>query len=148
MPEPDREFQQRLLTTFRGEAEEHVRAISGGLIDLENTPRVEERAQIVEKIFREAHSLKGAARAVNLKEIETICQSMEGILAQAKRREIAITADALDVLHRAMDEIERLLMATRGERPEKGPSNAANLLSRLEAISRGSAAVELSGQPD
>jgi two-component system chemotaxis sensor kinase CheA len=148
MPEPDREFQQRLLATFRGEAEEHVRAISGGLIDLENTPGAQERAPIVEKVFREAHSLKGAARAVNLKEIETICQSTEGILAQAKRREIALTADALDVLHHAMDEIERLLTATRGERPEQGPSNGANLLSRLEAITRGSAAVELSGQPD
>jgi two-component system chemotaxis sensor kinase CheA len=148
MPEPDKEFQQRLLTTFRGEAEEHVRAISGGLIDLENTPGVEERAPIVEKIFREAHSLKGAARAVNLKEIETICQSMEGVLARAKRREITLTADALDVLHRAMDEIERLLTGTRGERLEKGPPKTGNLLGKLDALSRGSAAVEQSGQPD
>ena len=37
MPGPDKEFQQRLLATFRGEAEEHVRAISRGLIDLENS---------------------------------------------------------------------------------------------------------------
>ena len=148
MPEPDREFQQRLLATFRGEAEEHVRAISGGLIDLENTPGEEERAPIVEKIFREAHSLKGAARAVNLKEIETICQSMEGILAQAKRREIALTAEALDVLHGAMDEVERLLLSTRGEAIQGGTLRTADLLGRLEATSRGSAAVEQSGQPE
>ena len=51
MSEPDREFQQRLLATFRGEAEEHVRAISSGLIDLEHTPGLVERAPIVEKIF-------------------------------------------------------------------------------------------------
>ena len=102
----------------------------------------------MEKIFREAHSLKGAARAVNLKEIETICQSMEGVLARAKRREIALTADALDVLHRAMDEIERLLAGTRGERLEKGPPKTGNLLGKLDAISRGPAAVEQSGQPD
>ncbi|MGD0726632.1 MAG: response regulator [Spirochaetia bacterium] len=148
MPEPDREFQQRLLATFRGEAEEHVRAITSGLIDLENTPGVEDRAPVAEKVFREAHSLKGAARAVNLKEIETICQSLEEVFARAKRREIALTADALDVLHRATDEIERLLMATRGERLEQGPPKTGDLLGRLEAISRGSAAVEQSGQPD
>ena len=148
MPEPDREFQQRLLATFRGEAEEHVRAISRGLIDLENTPGVEERAPIVEKIFREAHSLKGAARAVNLKKIETICQSMEGVLARAKRREIALTADALDMLHGAMDEVEHLLLSTRGEPIQGGTLRSADLLGRLEATSRGSAAVEQSGQPE
>jgi len=148
MPEPDRSFQQRLMETFRGEAEEHVRAISGGLIDLENTPGVEERAPIVEKIFREAHSLKGAARAVNQKEIETVCQSLEGVLARAKRREIALTADGLDVLHRAMDEVERLLAGTRGERLEKPPSKSGNLLGRLEVMARGSAAVEQSVQPE
>jgi two-component system chemotaxis sensor kinase CheA len=84
MPEPDREFQQRLLTTFRGEAEEHVRAISGGLIDLENTPGVEERAPIVEKIFREAHSLKGAARAVDQQEIALVCQHPESVFSAMK----------------------------------------------------------------
>jgi two-component system chemotaxis sensor kinase CheA len=115
MPAPDKEFQERLLATFRGEAEDHVRDISGGLIDLENTPGAEERAPIVEKVFRAAHSLKGAARAVNLKDIETICQSLETVLAQAKRREIELTADVLDMLHEAMNEVERLLLSTRGE---------------------------------
>ena len=68
-----------------------MRAISGGLIGLEeHAGGFEERAPIVEKIFREAHSLKGAARAVNVKEIETICQTVEGVLARAKRREIAL----------------------------------------------------------
>ena len=102
----------------------------------------------MEKIFREAHSLKGAARAVNLKEIETICQSLEGVFARAKRREIALTADALDVLHGAMDEVERLLMATRGECLEQGPPRTGDLLGRLEAISQVSAAARQSGQPD
>ena len=148
MPEPDKEFQQRLLTTFRAEAEEHVRAISAGLIDLENTPGVEERAPIVETIFREAHSLKGAARAVNLKEIEMLCQSMEGVFARAKRREIALNADALDVLHAAMDEIERLLLVTRDESPERDSSKPGNLIRRLEALSHGPPGVEQPGQPD
>ena len=148
MPEQDREFQQRLLATFRAEAEEHVRAISGGLIDLESTPGVEERAPIVEKIFREAHSLKGAARAVNLKEIETVCQSMETVLARAKRREIELDADALDVLHAAMDEIERFLRVTRGEGPAQDPMKPADVLRRLDAISKGLPGVEQPGRPD
>jgi two-component system chemotaxis sensor kinase CheA len=135
MPEPDREFQQRLLATFRGEAEEHVRGISAGLIELESTPGENERAPIVEKVLREAHSLKGAARAVNLKDIETICQSMEGVLARAKRGEIALGTDALDVLHRGIDEIERLLAVARAERP--GQSDAEQRLRRPEEERKG-----------
>ncbi|HUI70039.1 MAG TPA: Hpt domain-containing protein, partial [Spirochaetia bacterium] len=148
MSEPDKAFQQRLLATFRGEAEEHIRAISGGLIDLENTPGAEERASIVEKIFREAHSLKGAARAVNLKDIETVCQSLETVLARAKRKEIELTADMLDVLHAVTDEIERLLMGARGEGLEMGLPKTGDLLDRLQAISQGSAVFEHPGKPD
>ena len=109
MPAPEREFQQRLLATFREEAGEHVSAISGGLIDLEKSTAAEGRASIVEMIFREAHSLKGAARAVNQKEIETFCQSLEGAFARAKRGEMELTAEALDVMHDAVHEIDRLL---------------------------------------
>ena len=82
----------------------------------------------MEKVFRAAHSLKGAARAVNLKDIETICQSLETVLARAKRREIELTADVLDVLHEAMNEVERLLLSTRGE-PIQGGNQKASLCS-------------------
>jgi len=148
MPEPDKEFQKRLLATFRGEAEDHVRDISGGLIDLENTPGAEERAPIVEKVFRAAHSLKGAARAVNLKDIETICQSLETVLARAKRREIELTADVLDVLHEAMNEVERLLPSTRSEPIQGGTPIISDVLSRLETITSGVRAVDESRRPN
>ena len=142
MPEPDKDFQRRLMATFRGEAEEHVRAISAGLIDLEGKAGDEERAPIVEKIFREAHSLKGAARAVGLTDIETVCQSLESVLAKAKRRELALTADSLDILHRAMDEIERLLSPDTGGAEGTGESSKpADLLGRLEAITNGAPVV-------
>ena len=147
MHEPDREFQQRLLATFRGEAEEHVRAISSGLIDFEHTPGLEERAAIVEKVFREAHSLKGAARAVNLKEIETICQSLEEVFVRAKRREIELATDTLDVTHRAVDEIERLLAEPGQEQFEQGPRSSRDLSDQLMTLSRGSAGIQRSAGP-
>ena len=147
MPEPDREFQQRLLATFRGEAEEHVRAISSGLIELEQTPRLADQAAIVEKIFREAHSLKGAARAVNLREIETICQSLEEVFARAKRQEIELSAEALDVTHRAVDQIERLIGEPGQEGLERGPRSSRDLPDQLLALSRGPAGIEGSAGP-
>ena len=68
------ELLKKLLATFRVEADEHLQAMSSGLLALEKMPQAEERAALVEKVFREAHSLKGAARAVNLLEIESVCQ--------------------------------------------------------------------------
>ena len=62
----DKELLKRLLATFKVEAEEHVSAISSGLIELEKASSPEKQVEIIESVFREAHSLKGAARAVNL----------------------------------------------------------------------------------
>jgi Hpt domain len=53
--------------------EEHVTAISSGLVEVERASSPEQQLEIIESVFREAHSLKGAARAVNLVKIEATC---------------------------------------------------------------------------
>ncbi|MGA1796726.1 MAG: response regulator, partial [bacterium] len=65
---------------------------------------------IVEVIFREAHSLKGAARAVNLAAVETLCQSMEGVFAGLKQGGIALTPEFFDMLHHAVENIENIMI--------------------------------------
>ena len=72
MPGTDEKFLKRLLTTFQAEAREHIQAISSGLVDLENASTEEVRTSTLETIFRAAHSLKGAARAVNSRDVETV----------------------------------------------------------------------------
>ena len=66
------DFLKKLLATFRIEADEHVRAMSSLLIEMEKTPDARKQAEALESIFREAHSLKGAARSVSMKEIESV----------------------------------------------------------------------------
>ena len=109
MAKPSDEFLNKLLATFAVEGKEHVNAISSALLELERTPAPERQVQIVEAVFREAHSLKGAARAVNMTEVEAICQSVESVFAAMKRREIGPAPALLDLLHQAVDGIERLL---------------------------------------
>ena len=82
----DETFLKRLLATFDIEAAEHIAAISTGLVDLEMATAAEEQAGIIEAVFREAHSMKGAARAVNLSPVEGLCQSFEDVLASLKRK--------------------------------------------------------------
>lgn len=116
MDKRQQEFLQRLRETFRLEADEHVRAMSSGIFQLEKGPATDEAASVLEVVFREAHSLKGAARAVNLLEIESVCQALESVFAALKRGEIGLSAHLYDRFHFALGEIGNLLSAIGIER--------------------------------
>ncbi len=131
MSKRDNDFQKKLLATFKVEAEEHIRAMSSGLLDLEKAPAAETQVEIVETIFREAHSLKGAARAVNLTEIETVCQSLESVFAALKRKQIAPSPELLDTLHQTVDGLGQLLAAS--ERTTAAQPMAATLVRQLDS---------------
>ncbi len=141
MGKKENDFQKKLLATFKVEAEEHIRAMSSGLIELEKAPGAEKQVEIVETVFREAHSLKGAARAVNLTEIETLCQSLESVFAAMKRREIAPSPELLDLLNQAVDGLGQLLAAAETERTAAEKPRLATLTRQLESITKGSAAM-------
>lgn len=109
MARKDDELLKRLLATFRVEADEHLQAMSAGLLALEKDLAGPAAAGIVETVFREAHSLKGAARAVNLLGIESLCQALESVFASLKKGKIAATVPLLDLLHQALDGLRTLL---------------------------------------
>ncbi len=111
------DFLKKLQATFKVEAAEHLRAIATGLLELEQTPAPEPQRRIVETVFRAAHSLKGAARAVDFAEIESLCQSLEDVFAAWKRQESVPSPATLDTLHRTLDAIAAAMStpeATRG----------------------------------
>lgn len=115
MATQDDEFLKKLLATFRGEADEHLQAMSSGLLELEKTPAGARRSELVETIFREAHSLKGAARAVNLSHIESACQSLETTFAAMKDGGEP-SGPHFDLLHQILD--------TLGQHLSNAPAHA------------------------
>ena len=115
MDKKQQEFLKRLRETFRVEADEHLRALSAGVLKLEKGLAANEQAPLVEVMFREAHSLKGAARAVNLLEIESVCQSLESAFSAVKRGEISLSLPFYDRLHAALALIGDLLSAIGAE---------------------------------
>jgi len=150
MVKKDNGFQKRLLSTFKVEAAEHLQALSSGLIELERTPAAEEQMQVIESVFREAHSLKGAARAVGLAEMESVCQSAENVFSAMKREDLALSRALFDVLHDAVDALDKLLRSV-GVEPsggEKAP--IAELIRRLESAGKGVATplVQAAAQAD
>ncbi len=133
----DDAFFKKLLATFKIEAQEHIAAITSGLIDLEKAPEVERQVEIIETVFRETHSLKGAARSVNMTEIEATCQSLESVFAGLKRKEISLSPDLFDTLHKAVDILSKLLVSVSAERPPIEESLIKQLILQLENISKG-----------
>ena len=128
----DDAFLKKLLATFRVEAGEHIAGMSSGLIELEKTSGAEKQMEIIETIFREAHSLKGAARAVNMTEIEAICQSLESVFAALKRKDIVLSPELFDVLHKAVDTLSDFLLSIGAVRTDSEKSLIKELIRRLE----------------
>lgn len=137
MDKQNDDFLKRLLATFRIEAGEHLQAISAGLIELENNPAEVRYAEIVETVFREAHSLKGAARAVNLKEIESVCQSMESVFAALKGNRLAVSPPLFDLMQEAIDDLSTRLSAEGAAMDVAGKSSIATLILRLDEALQG-----------
>jgi len=134
MPAQDQEFIKKLQATFATEAQEHVQVISNLLLELEKSLSPAAEITAIENIYREAHTLKGASRAVDLSSIEKICQAMEGVFAAWKRQSASPSRQAFDALHRTLDAIRELLssFAKKSGRPE-GPW-LAELVHSLDAL--------------
>ena len=105
----DDDFQKKLLATFQVEGVERVKNMVDGLLLLEKETGAKERERIVEALFREMHSLKGAAGAVSSSEIERMCRPLESIFSSLKRGQTTITPELFDLLHRAVGSLEHLL---------------------------------------
>ncbi len=115
----DVELLKRLRKAFATEAEERLASISTNLLKLENAAEQAEQTAILEIIFRDAHSLKGAARAVNLANVEKICQSLESVFGRMKRGEVLHTPEILDTFHDSVGVLERIVQDENGHHQEQ-----------------------------
>jgi two-component system chemotaxis sensor kinase CheA len=102
---------------------------------------------LVETAFRAAHSLKGAARAVNLTNIEAVCQSLESVFAALKRQSLAFSEALFELLYETVDLLSQLLAADlAGESADITPGAVA-LIQRLEQAAHVSPLSAGSGPP-
>jgi two-component system, chemotaxis family, sensor kinase CheA len=122
------EFQKRLMATFKIEAAEHVESITSGLLTLEKTTDSNRFKAELEIVFRESHSLKGAARAVSLVQIEGICKSLESIFMLLKQGEISLESISYDTMHQSIDYIGKILLRNDNELENDLPEEEYYLL--------------------
>ena len=131
----DDDIMRQLRATFKMEAKEHIQAMNRVLLALEDDPPEDEKAELLEEIFREAHSLKGSAGAADVPEIEGIAHRLESVFSVAKSGEMVLTPELCDVLYEGIDAAE-VIVATTLE-GEEHDLNLDALHRRLDAAEKG-----------
>ena len=129
---------ERLMATFLGELEEHVRTLNEVVLALEKDPEGPGRADAFKTLLRVAHSLKGAARSVGIAPIEEACHRVEEILSAARDGRRGLDADRFALLFATADAIEEAGMRLR-EQQDLGDSPLTRLLPQLESVAADSA---------
>src|SRR3979409_930127 len=84
-----KDIRQKLLETFQVEHRDHVDHIRALLAGIEESSAPPESRDL-EEIFRRAHSLKGAARAVDLRAVEGLAHCMETLFSRVRQGEIPL----------------------------------------------------------
>ena len=89
-----------LLELFREEVRTNVQILNDGLVGLEQNPS---NVRQIEPLMRAAHSVKGAARVVNIDAAVKLAHAAEDCLVAAQEGRITLTADDIDILLKAAD---------------------------------------------
>jgi two-component system sensor histidine kinase and response regulator WspE len=120
-----------MFELFRAEAENQTAILTAGLLELERTPAT---PQAFEMLMRAAHSLKGAARIVNLQAAVRVAHALEDSFVAAQRGELRLSRAEMDVLFRGVDLLGQL--ARRSEAGLAGweSDNAAGIKLFLSSL--------------
>lgn len=142
MADPDKAFLQKLLVTFQGEAHEHLHEIVSTIVLLEQAGE-NEQEDFVKHVLKKLHTLKGAARAVNLADLEMLCHTMESVFSAMGRTGQTLAPAQFDLLHQAGIQAQNLLREPSG----RVRNQARALIAQLELLSKNIGNAGPAGQP-
>ena len=126
------EFQE-ILQDFLVESFELVEKLDEDLVELENTP---EDLELLNGIFRVAHTVKGASSFLNFDVLTHLTHHMEDVLNKARHGELIITPDIMDVVLESIDLMKSLLNTIRDTSSDAGIDVSA-CVARLDKVSGG-----------
>lgn len=95
-----------ILNIFSVESEEIIERLNNALLELEKNPT---NKDLIVLLFRDAHSLKGAARMIGFTTTQNIAHKMEDILGFAKDNKLTLTSEIADVMYKSVDLISKII---------------------------------------
>lgn len=93
------------LSVFMDECQEHLLTLNQSLLELEHNP---DSSGILDKIFRAAHTLKGASATMGFNKMADLTHAMEDVLSKLRAKDLLVTAEIMNTLFEAVDLLETL----------------------------------------
>lgn len=120
------------MEMFIEESKEHLQSVNDHLLELEKNP---DDLAIVNEVFRSAHTLKGMSATMGFEDIANLTHNMENVLDAIRNSKISVTPEILDVVFKAADQLEEMVMdiANGGE----GKLDVSIVVGQLDRIEKG-----------
>jgi two-component system, chemotaxis family, sensor kinase CheA len=100
------EDMSRYKDMFISEATEYLQNLNKSLLDLEKNP---ENLELLNEIFRLAHTMKGMAATMGYQKITTVAHQMEDVLDRLRKQELKVTPEIIETMFKSLDVLEPLL---------------------------------------
>jgi len=120
------------LEIFIDETKEHLQTLSDQIMILEQEP---ENMDVINEIFRAAHSLKGMAGTMGFKRMQRLTHDMENVFQEVRSGNMTVQPELVDVLFRGLDALEAYL-AEILETANEGTEDNEEIINTLNAIAQ------------
>jgi two-component system chemotaxis sensor kinase CheA len=126
--ELDDAFEQRLLAIFAEEARGHLAQIGAALAALEQDRAPDRVVAVLDAL----HTLKGAARSVELGDLEYLCHSLENVFAASARSGAALSPAHVEPIRQALELAGALTSKPAG----RTRNQALAMMGQLDVLAR------------
>ncbi len=113
---------------FVSEAKEYLKTLNNCVLDLEKDP---ENVNLVEEMFRAAHSLKGMAGTMGFDQIASLTHQMESVFDEVRNQKIKAEKRVVNLLFESLDLLENLLSQVEEGEEEEDVSDLVIKLGRI-----------------
>lgn len=118
------------LEIFIDETSEHIQSLSDNIMALESEP---DNKDVVNEIFRAAHSLKGMAGTMGFKRMQHVTHDMENVFQEVRNDTIKVDSDMIDLLFQCLDAIEGYLAIIK-ETSDEGTNDNEAIIQKLNGF--------------
>ena len=130
---------------FVNEAREHLQILNQSLLDLEHDTS---NMDLLNNIFRAAHTLKGSSATMGFMELNKLTHRMENVLDAIRNGKTAVTSVVLDTTFDCFDMLEVMIDEIDADSPSSvDVSDLVNQLDSLLTEDRGDEGQEGSAEP-
>jgi two-component system chemotaxis sensor kinase CheA len=127
------EFQE-ILQDFLVEAFELIEQLDQDLVELENNP---DDLDLLNRIFRVAHTIKGSSSFLNFDILTELTHHMEDVLNKARKEELKVTPEVMDIVLPSIDMMKDLLQLIRDTGSDQGDIDIKEIVKNLDIIAKG-----------